>query len=323
MRSIQKLVPFAKVTFAHGKMGKKELEERMIDFINHEYDVLVSTTIIETGIDIPNANTLIIFDADKFGLSQLYQIRGRVGRSDRIAYSYLMYQPKKVLTELAAKRLKAIKDFTQLGSGFKIAMRDLGIRGAGDILGSEQAGFIDTVGIEMYTRMLESEVKVLKGIPIDEEETPAVLNITTHIPDQYLDSSDLKIEVHQKVNEINNMNEYHLLYDELSDRFGEVPEDVDQMMKEVLLKRYMGFFHASNLKITKNSVSVDFDFELFSKLHGEKFLEIAMNTSRFIRFSQQKKHLQIIVDTIKIKENWLSVLLTFFDAIEKELKGVK
>ena len=159
VKEIEKLIPEAKVTFAHGKMKKTQIEDIMIDFIDNKYDVLVCTTIIETGIDIPNVNTLIVIDSDRFGLSQLYQIRGRVGRTNKIAYAYFMYDKKKILNETAIKRLKTIKEFTELGSGLSIALRDLSIRGSGDILGSEQSGFIDTVGIDLYTKMINEEVE--------------------------------------------------------------------------------------------------------------------------------------------------------------------
>ena len=167
----------------------------MMKFINQEADVLVCTTIIETGIDIPNVNTLIILDADHFGLSQLYQIRGRVGRSNKIAYCYLMYQEGKILSSTATKRLKVIKDFTSLGSGFAIATRDLSIRGAGDILGSEQAGFIDNVGIDLYLKMLADETKKLKGEETIEEENsqPPLISVSTHISDSYVKEEELKI----------------------------------------------------------------------------------------------------------------------------------
>ena len=193
---IQKLVPEARIVCAHGQLSKEELESRMFDFINQKYDILLCTTIIETGIDIPNVNTLIILDADRFGLSQLYQIRGRVGRSNKIAYAYLMYRPSKVLTESAVKRLHAIQDFTELGSGFSIATRDLSIRGAGDILGSEQAGFIDSVGIDLYLKILNEEVARLKGNSVEEESDDEtsnekndkpLLDVSTHISDQYTD----------------------------------------------------------------------------------------------------------------------------------------
>lgn len=201
----------------------------MIAFINHEYDILICTTIIETGIDIPNANTLIILDADHFGLSQLYQIRGRVGRSNKIAYAYLMYSPSKMLNEVAIKRLNAIKDFTELGSGFSIATRDLSIRGAGDILGSEQAGFIDTVGIDLYLKMLQDEISRLKGITPKEEiiqnEKP-LLNVSTHISNNYTDDDQLKISIHKEINTIDSLDKLKEVQLDLEDRFGKLDEDV-------------------------------------------------------------------------------------------------
>ena len=166
LEEISKLVPEANIRYAHGRMTKIELENIMLDFTNHKFDILLCTTIIETGIDIPNVNTLIVLDADRFGLSQLYQIRGRIGRSDRIGYAYLMYNGKKELNDLAVKRLNTIKEFTELGSGFKIAMRDLSIRGAGDILGSEQSGFIDSIGIDLYLKMLKQEVDNEQGLTL-------------------------------------------------------------------------------------------------------------------------------------------------------------
>src|SRR5690554_3889032 len=166
---LQKLVPNARITYAHGQMTKNRIEDVLSQFIEKEFDILVSTTIIETGVDIPNTNTIIIHDADKLGLSQLYQVRGRVGRSDRIAYAYLMFESNKLLKDESQKRLKALEEFTALGSGYKIAMRDLAIRGAGDILGSEQSGFIDSVGIELYTKLLE-EVLYDKEVPKAKEE---------------------------------------------------------------------------------------------------------------------------------------------------------
>ena len=195
---IKELVPDAKIGVAHGQMSKNQLESTLFDFIKHEYDILICTTIIETGIDIPNVNTLIIIDADRFGLSQLYQIRGRVGRSDKFAYAYLMYQPFKSLTETAVKRLNVIKEFTELGSGFSIATRDLSIRGAGDILGSEQAGFIDSVGIDLYLKMLNDEINNKNEIEILDEEkedidsdSKPLLNVATHISDEYVYEDDL------------------------------------------------------------------------------------------------------------------------------------
>ena len=205
LRDINKLVPEARIRIAHGQMSKTELEDVMIDFINHEFDILLCTTIIETGIDIANVNTLIIFDADRFGLSQLYQIRGRIGRSDKVGYAYLMYDNRKELNDLAVKRLSTIKEFTELGSGFKIAMRDLSIRGAGDILGSEQSGYIDSIGIDLYLKMLKEAVDKLKGTYVETKESDSVkpiIEVDTHISNDYVSEGDLKIEIHKKINEI-------------------------------------------------------------------------------------------------------------------------
>ena len=199
---IKKLVPEAKITYIHGRMTKDQIEKTMESFVDKTYNVLVCTTIIETGIDIENANTLIVLDADHFGLSQLYQIRGRIGRGKVIAYAYLMYQKNKELNDIAVKRLDAIKEFTELGSGYALAMRDLAIRGAGDILGSEQSGFIDTVGYDMYLKILNEEVERLKNnVSIEDDEDKMVnekplIEVATHISDKYADSEDLKIEIH-------------------------------------------------------------------------------------------------------------------------------
>ncbi|MBQ9011762.1 MAG: transcription-repair coupling factor, partial [Bacilli bacterium] len=205
-KHIKYLVPEAKIAITHGQMDKDALENVMNDFSNGKYDVLLCTTIIETGIDIPTVNTLIIIDADKFGLSQLYQIRGRIGRSNKIAYCYLMYNNQKILSEIATKRLKVIKDFTELGSGFAIAMRDLSIRGAGDILGKEQAGFVASVGVELFLEMINDAVNKLKGTKIkqeEKEEANPLVEVETYISDNYVSDEELKIEIHKKINEIN------------------------------------------------------------------------------------------------------------------------
>lgn len=203
---IKMLVPEAKVAVSHGQMSETELEKTILDFLDGEYDVLVSTSIIETGVDIPNVNTLIVHDADKMGLSQLYQLRGRVGRSNRIAYAYFTYQRDKVLNEVAEKRLQAIKEFTELGSGFKIAMRDLSIRGAGNLLGAEQHGFIASVGFDLYSQMLADEINKRKaeldGVAIhDQQELSTLidLNIDAYLPPNYIYDSIQKIEIYKKL----------------------------------------------------------------------------------------------------------------------------
>ncbi|WP_028595200.1 transcription-repair coupling factor [Paenibacillus assamensis] len=242
---IKMLVPEAKVTVGHGQMSEQELEKAILDFLDGEHDVLVSTSIIETGVDIPNVNTLIVHDADKMGLSQLYQLRGRVGRSNRIAYAYFTYQRDKVLNEVAEKRLQAIKEFTELGSGFKIAMRDLSIRGAGNLLGAEQHGFIASVGFDLYSQMLSDEVAKRKaeldGIVMEEQQdwtTLIDLNIDAYLPGDYIYDSIQKIEIYKKVAGLTSLDEVEGLRDELVDRFGEPPLAVLQLLAVSRLKWY-------------------------------------------------------------------------------------
>lgn len=234
---IQKLVPDANVTFAHGQMNERQLENIMFDFVNGEIDVLVSTTIIETGLDISNANTMIIHDADKMGLSQLYQLRGRVGRSNRMAYAFLLYRRDKLLKEVAEKRLAAIREFTDLGSGFKIAMRDLEIRGAGNLLGAEQHGHMEAVGYDLYCKMLGEAVKQEKG-ELDEDvfATTLDLNVDAYIPDSYIPNEFQKLDVYKRIASIENEEEMDDMMEELIDRFGEPPKKVQQLLHIAMLK---------------------------------------------------------------------------------------
>ena len=234
---IQSLVPDANVAFAHGQMKERELEDIMYDFINGDIDVLVSTTIIETGLDIPNANTMIIQDADRFGLSQLYQLRGRVGRSNRMAYAFLLYQRDKLLKEVAEKRLSAIREFTDLGSGIKIAMRDLEIRGAGNLLGEAQSGHMEAVGYDLYCKMLNEAVRQLKGGPEAETFTTLIdLNVDAYIPEYYIKNEYQKLDVYKRISGIENEEEYLDMQDELMDRFGDIPKKVQQLLVIASLK---------------------------------------------------------------------------------------
>ena len=320
---ISNLVPDARITYAHGQMNKKELEERMQAFINQEYDILICTTIIETGIDIPNANTLIILNADRFGLSQLYQVRGRVGRSNRIGYAYLMYDESKVLNETATKRLQVIKDFTELGSGFRIAMRDLSIRGAGDILGSEQAGFIDTVGIELYMKMLNEEVSKLKGIeiPEDDKEEQPMIDVETHISDSYVRDEDLKIEIHNKISQIDSYEKLLKVKTELEDRFGKVTEKMLIYMHEEWLEKLFKKLGINNFKQTKTFVEFTFNQDISNKIDGEKLFYQANAISRMFRFSYLNKKIKVILDIIKLDKHWIYYLidlLNVFDSYEKK-----
>ena len=236
---IQKLVPDAVVTYAHGQMNERELEEIMCDFINGDIDVLVSTTIIETGLDISNANTMIIHDADKMGLSQLYQLRGRVGRSNRMAYAFLLYRPDKMLKEVAEKRLAAIREFTDLGSGFKIAMRDLEIRGAGNLLGAQQSGHMEAVGYDLYCKMLNEAVRHEKGEIEDEDFNTAIdLNVDAFIPEYYIPNVYQKLDIYKRIAAIENEEDMDDMVEELIDRFGDIPKKVQQLLTIASLKAF-------------------------------------------------------------------------------------
>ncbi|GFH40496.1 transcription-repair coupling factor [Lactococcus insecticola] len=237
---ISEMIPEARVSYIHGQMSEVQLENTLLDFINGDYDVLVSTTIIETGVDIPNANTLFVENADRMGLSQLYQLRGRVGRSNRVAYAYFMYQPEKSLSDVSEKRLDAIKGFTELGSGFKIAMRDLSIRGAGNLLGAEQSGFIDSIGFDLYTQLLEEAVnkRLGKSKKSHKSNTEINLGIDAFLPSDYISDQRQKIEIYKRIREIESRVYYQDLQDELIDRFGEYPDTVAYLLEIGLLKYF-------------------------------------------------------------------------------------
>ncbi|WP_026835225.1 transcription-repair coupling factor [Eubacterium xylanophilum] len=235
---IAKLVPEAEVAFAHGQMNERQLEDTMYSFVNGEIDVLVSTTIVETGLDIPNVNTIIIDEADKLGLSQLYQLRGRVGRSNRTAFAFLMYKKDKVLTEIAEKRLAAIKEFTELGSGFRISMSDLEIRGAGNILGARQHGHMEAVGYDLYCKMLGEAIKRQKGEKpkTDDYETSIEVKVDAYIPESYIPNEIQRLDIYKRISEVENEEEKDDLVDELIDRFGDIPTSVDNLLEIALLK---------------------------------------------------------------------------------------
>lgn len=302
VNEISNLVENARVISAHGQMDKNEIEDKMMQFINHEADVLVCTTIIETGIDIPNVNTLIILDADHFGLSQLYQIRGRVGRSNKIAYCYLMYEEGKILTETATKRLKVIKDFTSLGSGFAIATRDLSIRGAGDILGSEQAGFIDSVGIDLYLKMLAEETKKLKGEAIEEDEnTQPLISVSTHISDSYVKEQDLKIEIHRIINQIDSKESLEKTRQELEDRFGKLNEDMIIYMYEEWFEKLVKKLDIKRVHQTKNTIEITISAGQIKD--GENLFRTAFKINPMFRFKSTSTEVTIILDTIKLDKH--------------------
>ena len=314
---IERIVPDARICIAHGQMNKEKLENTIYDFVNYQYDILICTTIIETGIDIPNVNTLIIMDADRFGLSQLYQIRGRVGRSDKFAYAYLMYQPFKTLTETAVKRLNVIKEFTELGSGFSIATRDLSIRGAGDILGSEQAGFIDSVGIDLYMKILNEEVEKLNNnfTEENEEDSKQLIEVATHIDDDYVSDEELKIEIHRLINSVKNKETFNLVKEELEDRFGKLDEDLIIYMYEEWFERLASQVGLSNIHQNRNSIELVFSQEFVERINIEDLFMMTMDISRMFRFKTKGSNLLIILDLIKLDRHPIYYLVELLDKI--------
>ncbi len=318
-QELERLVPDAKIIYAHGKMDKTTIENVMLKFINKEFDILLCTTIIETGIDIPNVNTLIIMDADHFGLSQLYQIRGRVGRSERIAYCYLMYDKTKILSEIALKRLKVIKDFTELGSGFAIAMRDLSIRGAGDFLGSEQSGFIDTVGIDLFMKMLTDEINKEKGIEVKEETiSEPLVDVETTITDNYVSDEELKIYIHKKINEIDSYSKLDEVKQELEDRFGKIEENTLIYMHEELFEKMAKDLNITRIKQTKNFIEVTLPKEISNNI---KIDDLFMNlvNYRFFRISSRFNQIIITLDTIKLEKHFIYYLIDLLKIIKDAL----
>lgn len=285
---IQELVPEANVAFAHGQMKESELEKIMYDFINHEIDVLVSTTIIETGLDISNVNTIIIHDSDRLGLSQLYQLRGRVGRSNRTSYAFLMYKRDKMLKEVAEKRLEAIREFTDLGSGFKIAMRDLEIRGAGNLLGEKQHGHMESVGYELYCKMLNEAVRNLKGIPTDLNDfnTLVDLDVNAFIPAEYIMNEVQKLDIYKRIAGIETLQESEDMTEELQDRFGNVPKSVANLLRISLIRVAAHRLYITELK--GKSEQIRFQLKPDAKLRVEGIPELLQKHGKKLKFMPGK-----------------------------------
>ena len=316
---ISKLIPGVRIGFVHGRMNKSEIEDKMIKFINKEYDVLLCTTIIETGIDISNVNTLIIIDADKFGLSQLYQIRGRVGRTNRVAYAYLMYGKHKVLSEIATKRLSSIKEFAQLGSGFSIAMRDLSIRGAGDVLGAEQSGFIDSIGIELYLKMLNEEVEKLKyNLPDEEKEETddnISLNVSTHIEDSYVDDDEIKIEIHKIINEIDSYDSLERVKLELEDRFGKLDENMLIYMYEKLFEKLKEDKGIEMVKEKENCIEISFNMNTSNSMKADELFIKAYKISKNFKLSYLYKRIVLTLYLHDLDKHWIYYILELIKEI--------
>ena len=314
---IAELVPEARVAFAHGQMRERELEHIMYDFINGEIDVLVSTTIIETGLDISNVNTMIIHDADNLGLSQLYQLRGRVGRSNRTAYAFLMYRRNKMLKEIAEKRLHAIREFTDLGSGFKIAMRDLEIRGAGNLLGAEQHGHMEAVGYDLYCKMLNESVKELKGEadPEEEFETSIDLDIDAYIPERYIKNEFQKLDVYKRIAAIENEEEYDDMLEELMDRFGEPPKSVQNLLAVANLKAMA--HRAWITEVAQKGDTIRFTMFERAKVDAAKIEQLVKESRGKLKFTIDKNPYFVYAKPRKNGKDNEDVLMIVRELLEK------
>lgn len=316
---LQMLMPNASIGVAHGQMTERDLEETMIDFINHEYDILVTTTIIETGVDVPNANTLIIEEADRFGLSQLYQLRGRVGRSSRIGYAYFLHPANKVLTETAEDRLQAIKEFTELGSGFKIAMRDLNIRGAGNLLGKQQHGFIDSVGFDLYSQMLEEAVNEKRGITPEQNDAPEVeieLNIDAYLPAEYIQNEQAKIEIYKKLRKIESETQLMDIKDELIDRFNEYPAEVARLLDMMEIKIHALHAGVTLIKDKGKTIEIFLSEKGTEDIDGEALFKQTQPLGRAMKVGVQDGKMKV---TLTKAKQWFENLKFLAKCLEESM----
>lgn len=314
---LQMLMPEASIAVAHGQMTERDLEETMLSFINGDYDILVTTTIIETGVDVPNANTLIIEEADRFGLSQLYQLRGRVGRSSRIGYAYFLHPTNKVLTETAEDRLQAIKEFTELGSGFKIAMRDLNIRGAGNLLGKQQHGFIDSVGFDLYSQMLEEAVNEKRGITEETPDTPEVemvLNLDAYLPAEYIQNEQAKIEIYKKLRKVENEAQLDDIRDELMDRFNDYPIEVERLLDSVQIKMHALRAGVTLIKDQGKTVDITLSVQGTKDIDGEALFKQTQPLGRAMKVGVQDGVMKV---TLKKSTQWLENLKFLVKCLEE------
>ena len=299
---LEELIPEAKIEYIHGRMSENQMEDIMYRFSKNEFDILVTTTIIETGVDMPNVNTMIVEDADHYGLSQLYQLRGRIGRSARLAYAYFLYQPNKVLTEIGEKRLSAIRDFTELGSGFKIAMRDLSIRGAGNMLGKQQHGFIDSVGYDLYAQMLDEAIKKRKGKKVVVKSNAEVqFDLEAYIPDDYIADQEQKIEFYKKIKGINDQKEADNIADELIDRFGDYPLAVENLLNVSTVKADADLAKVVSLTQKSNDkLQVIFNNQASEELEGPNIFKALEHVSLRARINMDpQKRLNVMLELEK------------------------
>ncbi len=314
-RKLRRLVPEARICLAHGQMHRTELEDVVQDFLDRKYDIILCTTIIEIGLDIPNANTLIIDGADFLGLSQIYQIRGRIGRSDRIAYAYLMYDADKVLTEDAVKRLNAIKEFTTLGSGYKIAIRDLAIRGAGDILGKEQSGFIDAIGLDMYLKLLEESVNQITGKKSVQEEKNYLIEVSRHVNESYVSDDDIKILIHKEINRIKTKTDKTRLIEEFTDRFGRLNDEILTYIEERYLQVLLRKFKAENVFETQNRAMVIISEDKTKAIDSQKMFLSAAEINRDIEFEYKRRRIIIKIPKRTGDKKWIFDLCRLLESL--------
>ncbi|HEW1729342.1 TPA: transcription-repair coupling factor [Streptococcus pneumoniae] len=324
---LQELIPEASIGYVHGRMSEVQLENTLLDFIEGQYDILVTTTIIETGVDIPNANTLFIENADHMGLSTLYQLRGRVGRSNRIAYAYLMYRPEKSISEVSEKRLEAIKGFTELGSGFKIAMRDLSIRGAGNLLGKSQSGFIDSVGFELYSQLLEEAIAKRNGNANANTRTKGnaelVLQIDAYLPDTYISDQRHKIEIYKKIRQIDNRVNYEELQEELIDRFGEYPDVVAYLLEIGLVKSYLDKVFVQRVKRKDNKITIQFEKVTQRLFLAQDYFKALSVTNLKAGIAENKGLMELVFDVQNKKDYEILEGLLIFGESLLEIKEFK
>ncbi|MDS4535080.1 transcription-repair coupling factor [Streptococcus pneumoniae] len=324
---LQELIPEASIGYVHGRMSEVQLENTLLDFIEGQYDILVTTTIIETGVDIPNANTLFIENADHMGLSTLYQLRGRVGRSNRIAYAYLMYRPEKSISEVSEKRLEAIKGFTELGSGFKIAMRDLSIRGAGNLLGKSQSGFIDSVGFELYSQLLEEAIAKRNGNANANTRTKGnaelILQIDAYLPDTYISDKRHKIEIYKKIRQIDNRVNYEELQEELIDRFGEYPDVVAYLLEIGLVKSYLDKVFVQRVERKDNKITIQFEKVTQRLFLAQDYFKALSVTNLKAGIAENKGLMELVFDVQNKKDYEILEGLLIFGESLLEIKESK
>lgn len=322
---IQALVPEARIATAHGRMNETQMEGVISDYLEGDYDVLVTTTIIETGVDMPNTNTLIVENADRYGLSQLYQIRGRVGRSSRVAYAYLMYRPNKVLTEVGEKRLEAIKNFTELGSGFKIAMRDLSIRGAGNLLGKQQHGFIDSVGFDLYTQMLNEAVARKRGHTRAERTNSEInLELDAYLPADYITDERQKVELYKRIRQIDSVENYQEVRSELIDRFGKYPIEVTNLLDVSLLKANFDEALVQRVRMKSGKIAITFSKKATDYLTGDLVFKFLENTTMKATVKNNNGSFVITLDSTSVDKNdWFNQLQIFAEKMAIKFNQMK